>query len=39
MPRNTEKGLSDFVPFKNLFNEMFSLRKERDSSNGRWLQG
>lgn len=36
---DTEKGLSDFVPFKNLFNEMFSLRKERDSSNGRWLQG
>ena len=25
---DTEKGLSDFVPFKNLFNEMFSLRME-----------
>lgn len=27
---DTEKGLSDFVPFKNLFNEMFSLRMEAD---------
>lgn len=25
---DTEKGLSEFVPFKNLFNEMFSLRME-----------
>ena len=26
---DTEKGLSDFVPFKNLFNEMLSLRRVR----------
>ena len=29
---DTEKGLSDFVPFKNLFNEMFSLRREKQEA-------
>ncbi len=29
---DTEKGLSDFVPFKNLFNEMLSLRRVRQEA-------
>ena len=29
---DTEKGLTDFVPFKNLFNEMLSLRRVRQEA-------